>query len=222
MKARVSCVLTILLSGLIACATHSPPTEGLTAPHATALTSIGMNPYVAACVATEVATAATAEANGWERVRLQSLTRSMRADERIRELAHSSSQANLSVFVGPGASVLNALPRNPTRQAVINDRMFRALAASMDTERSIHSEDRKGILVAASAAVASEYAELARAHEKAFLLALRGKSGRSSSNESSRVAEPARSSPDLEALYAVNFTQGYGNPSHRCRARAAS
>ena len=219
MKARVPCVLTVLLSGLAACATHAPPNAHQTSA---LLISARTNPHVAACVATEIATAATTEANAWERVRLQVLNRSMSADERVRGMAHSSAQANLSSFLDPSTSATTILPRGPSRQSVLADRNIRGIVETMEAERSTDGEERKKILVAISAAVASEYGELARAHEKAFQLALKDAGGRPIRNVSGRVAYPTLSSPDLQAFYALQFRLGYGNPSPRCRARVAS
>ncbi|MBC7790653.1 MAG: hypothetical protein H7Z74_11955 [Anaerolineae bacterium] len=222
MTARVQCVLTVLLSGLVACATHAPSRSIRSAPAAAVQTSARVDPYVAACIATEIATAAIAEANAWERVRLQTLNRSITAGERARDLSHFSAQANLSVFVEPGSPVPSILPRNPSRQSAVNDQAFRALAASIAAERTMSAEDKREILVATSAAVASEYAELARANEKAFLLQLARGSGVDGNGLGEASERRVRSAPDLEAFYSFQFRRAYDDPSPRCRAKAAS
>ncbi|MBA3558474.1 MAG: hypothetical protein H0W30_07710 [Gemmatimonadaceae bacterium] len=219
MKAPVPCVLTVLLSSLVACAAHAPPKAHQTSA---LLVSARTNPHVAACVATEIATAATTEANAWERVRIQVLNRSISSDERARDLAHASALANLSSSLDPSSSTASILPLSPSRQVVENDRRLRGIVETMEAGQSASGEDRKGILVATSAAVASEYAELARAHERAFLLALKGAGSRPIRNTSGRLANPTLSSPGLQAFYALQFRLGYGNPSPRCRARVAS
>ena len=222
MKARFPSVLAVLLSGLVACATHAPSGRNQSAPAAEVQISAHFNPYIAGCVATEIATAAAIESHAWERVRLQTLNRSTSADERARDLAQLSAQENLSVFVGPGVSVASILPRNSRRQSVLNDRSLRALVASMDGEQSVSGEDRTRILVAISAAVASEYAELSRAHEEAFLLVLKRVEGKDLKRLAGESGSPVTSSPDLAAFYSLQFRIGYENPSPRCRAKAAS